>query len=145
MLNTMTERDRWSAPERAWRIASQNYQLLTMLEVLEDHTSADADHLALATRLTLAFPAETSLADRELPIDAGARTRDALAATRTMALALGARAPFEDAEPASPDAMRIPTPLLRDMADACQSLLDWVALHDEAFEQLDPPDLAAAA
>ncbi|RYF63560.1 MAG: hypothetical protein EOO22_25770, partial [Comamonadaceae bacterium] len=131
MSTKMNERDRWSAPERAWRIACQNYQLLAMLEVLHEHSADDAAHLALATRLTLAFPEDTSRSDRELPIDVGARTREVLAAAHAKATMLCEAVTAEDAQ--------LQGNLLHVMAEACARLGDWIALHDRSFEQLDAP------
>ncbi|MDM0040517.1 hypothetical protein QTH89_11815 [Variovorax sp. J22G21] len=135
------ERAKWSAADRVWRLASQNLQLLAMLEVLQEHTAADIDHLALATHTTQAFPAQIRQAERELPIDPGGRARDALTTARAKArllhlLALRANR----AQPVTSGQLPRVAQSLRQLADACESLCNWIAAHEEAFEKPDPTE-----
>ena len=138
-MNNINDRAKWSATDRAWRLASQNFQLLSMLEVLEGRTAADNAHLVLAARLTLAFPAQVSLAEREMPIDPAGRSRGVLRAAaekarllHRMALRIGRKQAVISVE------LTLIAKSLRELADACENLGHWIAAHDEAFENPDP-------
>ena len=144
----INERAAWSAADRVWRLASQNLQLLAMLEVLQDRTAADIDHLALATHMTQAFPAQVRQAERELPIDPGGRAREVLAAAGAKARLLQLPAlPAGRARPLASDTTPRVAQALRQLANACEDLCNWLAAHEEAFENPDPSEpvpLAAA-
>jgi len=124
----MNERPRWSAADRAWSLATQNFQLLAMLEVLQHRTEADVADLALAARMTMAFPAQVSPAERAYPVDPTGRARAALAQAQAKALQL----PMTVREVA-------------DLADACRDLCDWIAVHDQPFEDPAPDALQSVA
>jgi hypothetical protein len=113
----MNERPSWSATDRAWHLATHNFQLLAMLEVLKHHTVADLADLAAAVRLTMAFPAQLSPAECAYPIDPGGRVRAMLTQAQARAF-------------------QIPTAVCEmiELADACRSLSDWIAMHDRPFE-----------
>jgi hypothetical protein len=137
--NSFYNRASWSAADRAWRLASQTLQLLSMLEVLREQAADDIDSLRLLTRMATAFPAQMSRAERELPIDPAGRTRDALQAAQTKALLmhrLAVRAGRKQAVTSGhlPQVAKS----LRDVARACDGLGEWIAEHDRAFDDPNP-------
>ncbi|MEP6722846.1 MAG: hypothetical protein ABJA77_15475 [Variovorax sp.] len=139
-MNT-DERAKWSAADRVWRLASQNLQLLAMLEVLRDRTAADIDHLAVATHMTQAFPAQVSQAERELPIDPGGRARDALTTARAKARLLHLLAlRTSRAQPVTSGELPRVARSLQQLADACDGLCDWIGAHEKVFENPDPTE-----
>lgn len=107
-----------------------------MLEVLRQQAADDIESLRLATRMAMAFPAQMSPAERELPIDPAGRARDALKVSRTKALQMhrmAVRAGRKQAVISSE--LPLFAKSLRDLARVCDGLGEWIAQHDQAFDQ----------
>lgn len=139
--NFITDRAKWSAAERGWRLAGHNFQLLSMLEVLQERSVDDIDHLVAATRMTLVFPAGVGQAERELPIDPTGRTRALLTDSRDKAMLLYRLAVRSvRRETVRPGELPVLARVIRNLADACERLCNWISAHDEVFENPDPTE-----
>ena len=139
MNSDFTQRASWSAADRAWRIATQTFQLLSMLEVLQDQSAADTDSLRLSARMAVAFPAQISRGELELPLDPTGRTRDMLQAAQTKALLLHRLAVRRGRKQVvTSDQLPLLAKSLREVAHACGGLAQWIAEHDQAFDDPDP-------
>ena len=139
MNKNFYDRASWSAADRAWRLASQTLQLLSMLEVLRQQTVADFDSLQLAARMAMAFPAQMNRAERESPVDPAGRTREVLQTAQTKARSMHRLAVRTGRKQAvTSGQLPLVVKSLRDLADACDSLNQWIAAHDNAFDNPDP-------
>ncbi len=110
-----------------------------MLEVLQQQTAADIDSLRLCARTAMAFPAQISRAEHELPLDPAGRTRVMLQAAQAKALLLHrltVRAGRKQA--VTSGQLPLVAKSLREVADACGGLGQWIAAHDKAFDDPDP-------